>query len=60
MNNEEIMKTMEGMRDSKALNNFLTQEHNVSAHFNTLVCEYFERFIFKTFFLYIYTVFPTV
>ncbi|XP_033232233.1 eukaryotic translation initiation factor 3 subunit E isoform X2 [Belonocnema kinseyi] len=28
MNNEDIMKKMESMRDSKALNNFLTQEHN--------------------------------
>lgn len=32
MNDEDIMKTMEGMRDSKALNNFLTQEHNVSLY----------------------------
>lgn len=30
MNNEEIMKKMENMRDSKALNNYLTQESDVS------------------------------
>lgn len=29
MNNEEIMKKMENMRDSKALNNYLTQESDV-------------------------------
>lgn len=30
MNNEEVMKKMENMRDSKALNNYLTQESEVS------------------------------
>lgn len=30
MNNEEVMKKMENMRDSKALNNYLTQESDVS------------------------------
>lgn len=30
MNNEEIMKKMENMRDSKTLNNYLTQESEVS------------------------------
>lgn len=29
MNNEEVMKKMENMRDSKALNNYLTQESDV-------------------------------
>ncbi|XP_051163888.1 eukaryotic translation initiation factor 3 subunit E isoform X2 [Leptopilina boulardi] len=28
LHNEDTMKKMEGMRDSKTLNNFLTQEHN--------------------------------
>jgi hypothetical protein len=30
MNNEEVMKKMENMRDSKALNNYLIQESDVS------------------------------
>lgn len=30
MNNEEVMKKMENMRDSKALSNYLTQESDVS------------------------------
>lgn len=30
MNNEEVMKKMENMRDSKALNNYLTQESEVN------------------------------
>lgn len=30
MNNEEVMKKMENMRDSKTLNNYLTQESDVS------------------------------
>lgn len=29
MNNEEVMKKMENMRDSKTLNNYLTQESDV-------------------------------
>lgn len=45
MNNEDIMKKMESMRDSKALNNFLTQEHNVSARFNFSVILIFEELI---------------
>lgn len=31
MNNEEVMKKMENMRDSKALNNYLTQESDVNS-----------------------------
>lgn len=30
MNNEEVMKKMENMRDSKTLNNYLTQESEVN------------------------------
>lgn len=36
MNNEEIMKKMENMRDSKALNNYLTQESDVSKSVNQI------------------------
>jgi len=38
MNNEEIMKKMENMRDSKALNNYLTQESDVSRTVIMLLC----------------------
>jgi len=38
MNNEEVMKKMENMRDSKALNNYLTQESDVSRTVIMLLC----------------------
>jgi len=38
MNNEEVMKKMENMRDSKALNNYLTQESDVSRTIIMLLC----------------------
>lgn len=37
MNNEEVMKKMENMRDSKALNNYLTQESDVSESTNSYI-----------------------